>query len=89
MKINVDSGKYTFVKNGPVIEILRYGEPWHEQETAFNALVSIMSELDAARVVLQAARSLGDDAPVEIKDAMRHHRSLVGDYQNPSDWAAS
>lgn len=58
MKVNVDGGKYTFVKaaDGYSVGILRHGEPWHEQSEATNAIFSAVYELDAARVVLQAAR---------------------------------
>ena len=90
MKIRVDNGKYTFVKSFETgtIQILRHGEPWHEQGDAFNALVSLMAELDAARVVLDAARLLSDDAPIEIKRALERHRALVDDREVPSAWAA-
>lgn len=56
MKVNVDSGKYTFCHADGVVEILRHGKPWHAQHDASNAISSLMAELDAARVVLQAAR---------------------------------
>lgn len=57
--VKVSNGKYTFVKlaGGATIQILRHGEPWHEQTTAYNAIASMMAELDAARVVLQATRA--------------------------------
>ena len=45
-------------------------------------------ELDAARVVIAAARDLGDEAPREIKQAIEQHRALVDDRQRPSDWAS-
>lgn len=89
MKVRVDSGKYTFVKNGQVIEILRHGEPWHQQEEAFNALVSIMAELDAARVVLDTVRMMGEEAPIAIRHALKLHDALVSDREPPSVWALS
>lgn len=89
MRMRVDSGKYTFVKvfETTTIEILRHGEPWHAQGDAFNAIASLMYELDAARVVLEAARRLGDDAPLEIRKAIERHRALVDDREKPSEWA--
>jgi hypothetical protein len=85
--VRVDSGKYTFIiADGPTILIDRHGERWHAQQEAFNALHSMMCELDAARVVLDAARRLGDDAPREIKQALAKHSSLVSDREGPSDW---
>lgn len=88
MRVRVSNGKYTFVHDPLRVEILRYGEPWHMQQEAANALHSIMAELDAARVVLAAARDLGDDAPVEIKDALARHRALVDDRERPSAWSS-
>lgn len=89
MKVCVSSGKYTFVREMATIQILRGGEPWHEQRDAFNAIASMMAELDAARVVIDAARKLGDDAPIEIKIALEKHRALVDDRELPSEWATS
>lgn len=86
-RVKVGGGKYTYVKDPiGVIHILRHGEPWHVQANAFNALSGIMAELDAARVVLEAARLLGDDAPIEIKRALERHRALVDDRELPSEW---
>ncbi len=71
-RVSVDNGKYTFVAPAGhyAVSILRYGEPWHgPQEDASNALHSIMCELDASRVVLQAARRLADafeTAPIDL-----------------------
>lgn len=92
--VRVDNGKYTFVKifETTSIQIHRHGQPWHEQQDAFNAIVSLMVELDAARIVVDGARRaaarLGDNAPVEIKDALVKHRSLVDDHEPPTMWAA-
>lgn len=89
--VRVDSGKYTFVIDSPTTEviILRHGEPWHRQGDAFNALHSIMCELDAARVVLAAARSLEKrgEAPMALTQALRLHDALVSDSEHPSEWA--
>lgn len=89
MRVRVDNGKYTFVKSSETttIQVLRHGEPWHEQADAFNAITSIMAELDAARVVIAAARQLGDGAPIEIRQALEKHRALVDDQEQPSAWA--
>ena len=84
------SRKYTFIKRNSAIAIDRHGEPWHEQEGAYNALASIMAELDAARVVLAAARSLEKQgaAPQSLINALRLHEQLVDDSEHPSEWAA-
>lgn len=88
-RVRVDNGKYTFMKvfETTSIKILRHSEPWYEQQDAFNAIVSLMAELDAARVVLDAARKLGDAAPIEIKNALTTHRALVDDQELPTTWA--
>lgn len=87
MRINVENGKYTFVKKGITIDVLRHGNPWISGwSEGFNALMSLLYDLDAARVVLDVARRLGDDAPREIKDALEKHRSLVDDREPPSAW---
>jgi hypothetical protein len=103
MKIKVSSGKYTFVKSGAhgfSIDILRHGEKWIENADGANALMSIMCELDAARVVLAATRALfqyqGTTAEVPIKtfmglgealrNALKRHDALVDDHEPPSEW---
>lgn len=88
MQVNVSNGKYTFVASIGSIEILRHGEAWHAQLAAFNAIASIMAELDAARVVIAACRRLGDKAPQEIQEALEKHQSLVDDHQLPSEWTS-
>lgn len=88
MKIRTDNGKYTFVKQGITIEILRHGEPWTCAEP-FNAIASLMAELDAARVVLEVARLLGDEAPAPLRLALQRHAALVDDREPPSEWSAS
>ncbi len=89
--VRVESGKYTFVKSihAGTIRILRHGEDWHEQQDAFKALSVIMSELDAARVVLEAARRLAkrNEAPPELYAALMKHEALVSDQEQPSEWA--
>jgi len=93
MKINVSNGKYTFSTDGDagVIDIFR-GDPdrvWVSLHTGFNAVFSLMAALDAARVVVKAARDLGDAAPPEIKRALEVYRGLVDDNEPPSEWATS
>lgn len=86
--VRVDNGKYTFIKRGLTIVIDRYDEPWHEQQQAFNALASLMAELDAARVVLEAVRVSFDrgELPAGVVDALSKHEALVNDSEKPSEW---
>jgi hypothetical protein len=88
-RVRVSGGKYTFVQKSYWVEIERYGESWHKQHEASNALTSIMAELDAARVVLAAVRSLEKrgDAPAALVQALRLHEALVDDKEHPSEWA--
>jgi hypothetical protein len=89
--IRVSSGKYTFlISDFQTVDILRHGEEWHRQQDAFNALHSIICELDAARVVLAAARSLANrgEAPAALVQALELHKRLVSDSEHPSEWAA-
>jgi hypothetical protein len=89
--VRVSSGKYTFVVEAtPAISILRYGEPWHRQQDAFNAMHSIMCELDAARVVLDAVRQSYErgELPMSLCDALHKHEALVSDNEKPSMWTA-
>lgn len=98
-EVRVDGGKYTFVRTvGGGIEILRHGEPWHEQTEAANALMSIMAELDAARVVLGVAREslepMATDQEVyefvqRVRRALNKHAALVNDIEPPSAWCGT
>lgn len=99
-RVSVDNGKYTFVvpADDYRVGILRYGEPWHgPQGEASNALHAIMCELDAARVVLEAARNTlaineangRADFVRPLARALRVHDSLTGDRTPPSPWARS
>lgn len=93
MRVRVDGGKYTFIKENLEIKILRHDEPWvNLGQGGFNALVSIMCELDAARVVLQLARELARHGSAfvprnMIADAIRKHDGLVSDTEPPSEWS--
>lgn len=103
--VSVDGNKYTFIipKNDYKFRILRYGDEWHGPiGEASNAIHSMMCELDAARVVLQAARKLASvferlpldltrklaeyDEPVGIIRALGQHDRLVGEGSPPSEW---
>lgn len=104
-RVSVDNGKYTFVvpADDYRVSILRYGEPWHgPQSEASNALHTIMYELDAARVVVQAARATveavrarrasGEEFdpryfPLALADALAIHDRLTSDREPPSAWA--
>lgn len=93
IRVSVDSGKYTFVipADDYRVSILRYGEPWHgPQSEASNALFSMMAELDAARVVLQAARQAVNVPTLRrkefLQEALALHDRLVDDREPPSAW---
>lgn len=99
-RVSVDNGKYTFVvpADDYRISILRYGEPWHgPQGEASNAIHAIMCELDAARVVLEAARQVlavetlngrGDNFKA-LARALATHDACVGPQPRPTEWARS
>lgn len=93
-RVRVEGGKFTFVvPSGDYrVSILRYDELWHPpQGEAANALRSIMDELDAARVVLQAVRKAitmrqESEAIGVLLDALEIHDHLVDDREPPSPW---
>ena len=92
-RVRVDNGKYTFrvPADDYAIQILRYGESWHWQTEAHNAIHSLMCELDAARVVVQAVRDgiggLGlRTTMARIAAALARHDSLTPDREPPSAW---
>lgn len=102
--VRVDSGKYTLnylVRSGTDlkwdgISILRHGEAFHEiVGPGFDAVHSLMCELDAARVVVAAAREAmamnvleGGLTPRQvIENALKQHEALVSDLEPPSEWA--
>lgn len=102
MNIKVNSGKYTFCTDGAmqIVDIWRgagrAGSAWVTLHDGFNAIHAMMCELDAARVVVAAARSiaLGNDAatlprdmPPALARALELHDALVSDRTPPSDWA--
>lgn len=98
-RVRVDNGKYTFVvpADDYRVSILRYGKPWHgPQGEASNALHAAMYELDAARVVVQAARQWRSamsrpmheqaDADQALNEALALHDRLTTDREPPSAW---
>lgn len=103
-RVSVSNGKYTFVipADDYRVSILRHGEPWHgPQGEASNALHAIMCELDAARVVVQAAREMvtavrakrdsGEEFdpryfPLALVEALALHDRLCDDNEKPSEW---
>jgi hypothetical protein len=96
LRVFVNNGKYTFVipSDDYRVSILRYGAPWHgPQGEATSALRSIMAELDAARVVVKAARDaaskLGQLCPTVIHEAVALHDRLVDDHEPPSAWCGA
>lgn len=94
-RVAVDNGKYTFIlRGGCHLDVDRYDKPWVHDLDAVNAIHSMMAELDAARVVLEAARRLegvtGEalfDARIQLSAAIVLHDNLVSDRTPPSIWA--
>ena len=94
-KIRVCEGKYTFVdRGGGRIDVLRYGEAWAQDLDESNAILSLMHELDAARMVLAAVREMlvqdrdGQAPTGKLRKALDRHASLVGDREPPGAWSA-
>lgn len=90
MIVKVCDGKYTFRKTSLVIEVDRHGEQWLTLREGFNAIHSLMAELDAARVVLAAVRAYvtsgkGTAVPA-LFEALEQHDALVSDTEPPSEW---
>lgn len=98
-RVKVDNGKYEFIQRGGFkVDILRHRKPWVEDITASKAIGSMMAELDAARVVLEAARDFVFIAQVNgrggevlaLVRALAAHDACVGDRQpKPTEWARS
>lgn len=103
--VKVDNGKYMFChRDGWQMDVLRHGEPWVRNLDAPKAVASMMAELDAARVVLGAARALAkcmETMPMELASqlakyadvvglvrALNRHSGLVDDNEPPSAWTA-
>lgn len=103
-RVRVENGKYELIlSDGWKLDILRGNEPWVENITASKCLHGVMCELDAARVVLGAARALAkcmETMPMELAKqlakyddvvglvrALTRHSGLVDDNEPPSVWA--
>lgn len=94
-RVSVQYGVYTFVDTGRQINVLRQGQPWEVNLSGSAAILPMMCELDAARVVLKEVRSLvSSGACNESKDGviwrlrrvLEHHAALCGDNTEPSEW---
>lgn len=94
-RVRVDGGKYTFVVHAEKCEIsvLRADLPWQSMPALASPIQSMMRELDAARIVLQAVRAYASApahrVPASITAALRLHDALVGDQELPSAWCDS
>lgn len=87
--VRVSSGKYTFViEDGFRVSVERGGERWVHFVEGSKAVHSMMCELDAARVIVAAARELAGrlEAPKALLDALQRHEALVNDREPPSEW---
>lgn len=103
MKIKVHNGKYEFDASEWRLRVRRYGDDWMPDMPGKNAVISMMQELDAARLVVQAVRKLSDrmetlpiavvnwiakhDEFVGLTRAIAHHDRLVTSHEPPSEWA--
>lgn len=92
-RVKVENGKYEFIQRaGWKLDILRGGEPWAENVDCSKAIGSMMAELDAARVVLEAARravSIATEGLTPsggLTSAIERYDRLVDDREPPSDW---
>jgi hypothetical protein len=94
MRIHVDGSKYTFIRHhGYKVDILRGGQPWMQDIEASDAIITMMAYLDAARVVLQAARKTveskhdGLASIRSLESALELHDRLCDDREMASPWA--
>lgn len=92
-RVRVENGKYEFIQRGGwKLDVLRHGQPWAEDVTCSKAIGTMMAELDAARVVLAAARRTVEIhhegiAPIGgLRDALEKYDRLVDDREPPSEW---
>lgn len=84
-RVKVDGGMYEFVRREDgTVDVTRGGEPWLQRIMPQVGVGSMMAELDAARVVVQAARLLVELAPLTA--ALLLHDRLVSDREPPSAW---
>lgn len=89
MKIKVHNGKYEFDASEWRLRVRRYGDDWIQDMPGTNAVISLMQELDAARVVVQAVRKLCAEgrAAAPLRGVLAHHDRLVASNEPPSEWA--
>lgn len=92
-RVSVDNGKYTFISGQGYgdIEVLRYNQQFLVIKAGSGAIYSLMCDLDAARLVLQATETdvpgeTIDDKLNRIKIALENHHGLVGAPMPPSEW---
>lgn len=99
-RVSIDNGKYTFVIPDDDCRwtVFRDGDvvPWQGPHwQAFNAVQAMMFELDAARVVVAAARAAlkirceGLMPSGAVEQALERHDRLVSSNDGPSEWATS
>lgn len=89
MKIKVHNGKYEFDASDWNLGVRRYGDDWIPDMPGKNAVISMMQELDAARLVVQAVRRLCAEgrAVAPLRSVIAHHDRLVTSNEPPSEWA--
>lgn len=93
-KVKIDNGKYEFIlHDGWDLEVRRGGVPWiggegEQSLPGSKAIHAMMRELDAARLVVAAARETESDYDdgYRVSQALKLHDSLVGEGGKPSDW---
>lgn len=91
-RVRVENGKYTFVRsNGYILDVFRGHEPHAMDVQPSKAIMAMMAELDAARVVMAAVRiaiSCDPDGTAKgLHKAMEIYNGLVDDREPPSAWA--
>ena len=97
MDVKVDNGKYEFRAHAGFIGVLRHGKPWIDSIDGGDAIMSMMAELDASRLVLECVSTLitepltepfdSDDMRCMLRDVLARHKALVGQPMKPSPWA--
>lgn len=91
LKIKTHNGKYEFDASEWHLKVRRYGDDWIPDMPGTNAVISLMQELDAARLVVQAVRGLCAEwragAQSRLEHALAHHDRLVTSHEPPSEWA--
>lgn len=92
-RVACDGGRYTLTCSATGrVGIMRHSQPWVYYVAGASAIACLMAELDAARVVLAAARAVvHPDCPARdivprLERAIAEHDALVDDQQEPSAW---